>query len=83
MWNPEQGEIDRLLSDRHYGTPGPQWIEDMIAHYRRHGFYRAADLYRLCGDITQGVSGDESWEDILKMAHERAETLKALNRSPS
>jgi hypothetical protein len=73
MWDPDQDEIDQLLSDWYYGTPGPEWLEDMIAHYQRNGFYRPEDLYRLFGDINEGVTvdPDESLEDFLKAALQR------------
>lgn len=78
MRDPQNDEIDQLLSDLHYGTPGPEWIEDMIAHYQQTGSYRPIDIYRLFGDITEGVSGDEPLEDILEAARQRREILKRI-----
>ena len=76
MWDPQQDEIDQLLSELLFETPGPEWLEDMIAHYQQTGAYRPEDLYRLLGDINEGVSGDEPLEDILNAALQRRENLK-------
>jgi hypothetical protein len=73
MRDPGYDEIDQLLSDWLFETPGPDWLEDMIAHYRRTGYYRPEDLHRLLGDVNKGVSGDEALEEILQNAQQPPE----------
>jgi hypothetical protein len=73
MRDPQNDEIDRILSDWMYETPPPQWQLDMMEHYERTGTYRPEDIQRLCGDISEGVSigPDDSLEDILNAALQR------------
>lgn len=67
MLNAPQTEIQKQLRELLERTPPPQWLSDMIDHYRRTGSYRPEDLRRLLGDPTKGVTvgPDLSLEAIL------------------
>ena len=78
MRDPEDDEIDRMLSDWMYETAPPQWLLDMMAYHERTGTYRPEDIYRVFGDISEGVSigPDDSLEDVLNAALQRRERMK-------
>jgi len=67
MLNAQQTEIQKQLRELLERTPPPQWLSDMIDHYRRTGSYRPEDLRRVLGDPTKGVTvgPDLSLEAIL------------------
>jgi len=68
MRDPQQAELDQALYELVFESPPPEWLEDMIDHYQRFGAYRPEDIQRLFGDITKGVTVDESLEDFLEAA---------------
>jgi hypothetical protein len=51
----EKSDLERALQERLQHLPPPEWVLQMIDHYRRTGSYRAKDLRRLLGDPTKGV----------------------------
>lgn len=48
-------DLERTMQERLQQLPPPEWVRQMIDHYRRTGGYRAKDLQRLLGDPTKGV----------------------------
>lgn len=72
---PRPEDIDQALRDLQR-APSPPWLEDMIAHFQRTGAYRPADLRRLLGDPSRGVSiGPEtSTESLLAAALTRPQS---------
>ncbi len=48
-------ELRRVFEEQMQQASPPEWIQEMIAHYRRTGTYRAKDLRRLLGDPKKGV----------------------------
>jgi len=48
--NEKKSPLDLLLE-----APQPQWVTEMREHYRKHGWYRAADIIRLLGDPRKRV----------------------------
>jgi hypothetical protein len=73
MRDPDDDEIDRMLSEWMYQTPPPQWLLDMMEYHERTGTYRPEDIHRVFGDPSEGVSfgPDDSLEDILNAALQR------------
>jgi hypothetical protein len=55
MDKPDKIPFQRLLQERLQQLPPPEWVRQMIDHYRRTGGYRPKDLRRLLGDPTKGV----------------------------
>jgi len=45
----------RVFEERLQGGPPPDWVRQLIEHYRCTGSYRPQDLRRLLGDPTEGV----------------------------
>jgi len=37
-------------------TPEAEWVRKMRDFYNKSGYYRAKDLFRLCGNPCRGVS---------------------------
>lgn len=52
----EWNELSRWWQEQIYSAPPPDWIRDMMAHYRKTGTYRRKDVRRLLGDPCRGVS---------------------------
>jgi hypothetical protein len=51
----DKTELEQALQERLQQLPPPDWVRQMIDHYRRTGAYRAKDLRQLLGDPTKGV----------------------------
>jgi hypothetical protein len=49
----------------------PDWIREMVEHYRRTGKYRPQDLRRLLGDPTEGVEVGPNTSIAALLAAER------------
>lgn len=53
--NTKKSKLEQALQERLQAAPPPDWVREMIEHYRRTGTYRAKDLRRLLDDPTKGV----------------------------
>jgi len=48
-------DLRRAFEEQMQQASPPEWVREMIAHYRRTGAYRAQDLRRLLGDPNKAV----------------------------